>query len=802
MILYLFFLILSFLPLIEGEVFGLGRFLLLASCLPLTVYLYKCKCRVFTLKLTESKDHVNAGFLHVAFIVFLFFALLTTIFSPVFARSFNTLVLYFAYFIYFLSAQILAREKKALFKDLLAASILFPSLVLCFLSFYLLLFNQSPPFSSMNLIYANFGHNHLVDYLIFAFPLSFVLFIQEKQKIKKIFFLLLNLIFLIGFVLSFSRGGILMAILIIFLFEFISWKKFWGREKFNNSMAIAGRLLRFSVGLLLTLVLGLSTVGFYYLGEEKIRSLNSPLLRKALRQPPFSSRIEYWRQAVLAFKARPLLGWGLDNFRYLSKKYQKWPSSWSWYAHNHFLQMFVETGAFGGLSFLILIGLILKCILKNIFVFISKGMKKQRVNPLEIALGIGVLTSIIHSLFDYDWQFPSVFLLFWVVGGYLNKFQVQSSKFRVKAEKTPPRWPNGLLGGGGKIMLLVLGGIIFIIALLEFTSNIFLFLAAENKKNYQKTEDYYQKSINLWPFDLDNWQTVISYYRDRRQEGKILNLLTNFLKLEPLNHKNFELIGDYYEKRDLDKAFDYYQKAAELNPASSLDIYIKLINIWSKRQEKDPQKLFQILTKIEKIKGKNCLLKCLGFENEEKILNLLLQLIKLDDFNYLNNNQQARVYFWLAVLTTYQKDWEKDINWLKKAIELDKKEEYQSFLADLLLVKEIRAYFGQKDYKQVEKSAPQIMLKKQSHSFHEKFYLEEIYFFLGEIYFERNALDVAEQYWQEAIKINPWNDSSYLGLAKIYQQKNDLEQARKILEECIRENNWSQDCKKELGEYY
>ena len=130
MILYLFFLILSFLPLIEGEVFGLGRFLLLASCLPLTISFYRCKSSEFTSK-------------HVFFIVFLFFALLTTIFSPVFARSFNTLVLYFAYFIYFLSAQILAREKKAFFKDLLVASILFPSLVLCFLSFYLLLFNQS-----------------------------------------------------------------------------------------------------------------------------------------------------------------------------------------------------------------------------------------------------------------------------------------------------------------------------------------------------------------------------------------------------------------------------------------------------------------------------------------------------------------------------------------------------------------------------------------------------------------------------------------------------------------------------------
>lgn len=757
MILYLFFLILAFLPLVEGELLGIGRFLLLASCLSLTIYLYKSKFQGFTFK----------------FPLFLFFATLATIFSPVFSRSLNILLLYSAYFIYFLTAQVLAKKRGDTFKDLLVVSLLFPSLVLCFLSFYLLFSKEPPPFSTMNLIFANFGHNHLVDFLVFSYPLSLILFFKEQQRFKKILFLLLNLIFLSGFILSFSRGGILMSILIIILFEF----SFWKNRKQQNKGVRLSHLYNIGMGLLLILILGLGIVGYYYLGEEKIKNLNNPLLEKTLRQSPFSSRIEYWRQAALAFKEKPLLGWGLDNFRYLSKKYQKWPGAWSWYVHNHFFQMFVELGIFGGLSFLLLIGAILGS-------FFSKRWHQKTYPSMDWVLSLGLFVSAIHSFFDYDWQFPSVFLFFWVIAGYVNRSKVKSAKDYLVSKFT-----------------LYLGIILFVVAFFEFTGNLFLLSAFRNEEsgNYQKTENFYQKSISLWPFKLENWQAVIHYYKAQNQKEKALNLLNNLLVLEPINDKNYESIGDlFYEKKDLDKTIEYYQKATELNPASSESIYLKIIDIWPEKTEKNWPDFFQILTKIEEIKGKKCLLKCLGSENEEKILNLLLQLIKSDDFSQLNKSQQARVYFWLAVLTTHQRDWDQDIEFLEKAVILDGKEEYGQFLNDLFLIKKIEESFWNKDFDEVEQLSKIFIEKEKDHIFHQKFYLAEAIYFLGEIKSEKGKLREAEDYFKRSIEIDPWNDRPYLSLANIYENKNEKEKAKEILNECVKTNSWSKDCEERL----
>lgn len=766
MIIYIFFLILSFLPLIEGELLGVGRFIFLAFCLPLSIYLFKRKGRAFTFK---------AGPLIVIFSLFLFFATLATIFSPVFSRSLNTLVLYFAYFIYFLSSQVLVKEKKELFKELLVISILFPSLILCFLSFYFLIAKEPPPFAGMNLIFANFGHNHLVDFLIFAFPLALVLFFKEKKKNKKLLFLCLNLIFLTGFILSFSRGGILMAILEILLFILMLKKT----KKLTNREAAAYQLFSFFITLLLVLSLGVSIFGYYYFGKEKVKGLENFFLKKAFREPPISSRLDYYRQTILAFKERSIMGWGLDNFRYLSSKYQSEPNGWSWHSHNHFLQMFAETGIFGGIILLLLILSVIKRV---------RPWLGLDPNLIDIGLKIGLGVSIIHSLFDYDWQFSSVFLLFWTISGFLI---CHSRGSPVEGDKS----------GSGMIkiyraMFLFLGGIIFMIAIFEFTSNILLF-----KGNYEK-------SLKIWPFKLENWQAAANYYQKNNQLDKSLAILNKLIILEPISDRNyFSLAEIYKQKNQPDKAFTYYLEALKLNPKQE-NIYYELIDLWPLKKNKNWPEFFNLLERLETAKGPYCLLKCLGFSNEEKILNQLLQLIsrragspsgrKSDDFNQLNQLQQARVYYWLAMLTTYQKDWDQDIDFLQKAVTLDNKKDYRDFLNDLLLVKKIQASYESKNYTAVKNLSINLQKKEKNHIFHEKFYLDEIYYLLAEIAFTENNLIQAESYWIVAKTINPWGEKSYLKLAQLYKKIGNQDKEKTILTECSQADQWKDKCKAEL----
>jgi len=721
MVIYIFFIILSFLSLIEGEFIGFGRFIFLAFCLPLSIYLYKRKPLEFTL-------------LHTVFIVFLFFATLATFFSPVFGRSLSTLILYFAYFIYFLSAQVLAGEKRKLFRELLIISILFPSLILCFLSLYFLVFSQPPPFGSMNLLFANFGHSHVIDFLLFSFPVSLALFLRENNTKKKIFFGILNLIFLFSFISSFSRGGILMAIFITLVFLLVNKRRLF-------SLIFLTPLIYFLV---------LSTSGYYYFGEERIKSFRNFVLARTFRKPSVASRLDYWYQATIAFAQRPIFGWGLDNFRYVSKIYQKDYSSWSWYTHNHFLQMFSDTGILGGISFLIFIYLLLFSLVKRLKNSLPGSTNCTFDKSLNLALVTGLLASTIHSLFDYDWCFNSVFLFFLVIGGYLINLKMSPPN---GGERKLPRIYISML----KKAILFLGCLLFLIGILEFWGNLLLLsgVREREKGQDQMAEKYYLRSLAIWPYKLDNWQEVGAFYLKKGENEKAIAVLSKLVTYEPLADKNFDQLAKIYEIQGKnDSAVKNYLQVIKLNPFSD-ESYYKIIDLWQTLKEPNPQILFEVLRRLEKIKGPNCQLKCLEFVNEKKLENLLLQLIKDEKFNKLNAAQQARVFYWLAILTTYQKNWVQDIDFLNQAISLDKQKEYQDFLNNLILFQKIQADFDAKDYLNVKTTAKVFFPKIENHKFYEKFFLEEIYLILSKISFEEQDNKAASQYRQTAEQINP-----------------------------------------------
>lgn len=779
---YLLFLILSFLPLIEGEFLGISRFILLASCLPLSIYLIKRQGSAFNMKVRP---------LHIIFIIFLFFSTFSTILSPVPFRSFNTLILYFAYYIYFLMGQVLAEKSKESqafigIAKTLAMSILLPGLILCLLSFYFLISKQPPPFSSMNILYANFGHNHLVDYLIFSLPISLGLFFMQEQRLGKLFFLVINFILTLGFIFSFSRLGIFIAILEFILFIAL-WRKSYLTHDKNPSTVV-----RLSIVCLISMLalVGLVMIGgFYHLGPEKVSFLNNNILKKAIRDIPWSIRWDYIAQAWQGIKERPLLGWGLDNFRYVSAKFQSPGGGWSWYTHNHYLEMFTELGIIGGLPFLILIGLIILTAIRKVLTIAFRN----RSADIEITLIIGLLTSAIYSFFDYGWQFPSVFLVFWVIAGYLANLKCQNSNVKATCKMSKLHflvsWP-----------IAILGFILFAIGLLEFSSNIFFFqaLTAKAKEEPQQAEKLYQLSIKVWPFKLEKYQGLVKLYQEDKLDNKYLVLLNQLVKLEPLNDGNLKLLAKYYENKDTDKSINYYWQGILLNPVGNEASYYKLIDILANQKEKNLPQLYQLLEMLEKAKGKDCILKCLGFENEVKIENILLQMIKDEGFNQLTNIQQARVYYWLVVLTASKQDWLTNIDWLEKAVDLDTLMEYEMLLDDLTVVQRIDENYQNKKYQEIERLVPQIIFDNTKTSFYQKFYISDAYYFLAAALFDQGKLDKALEYWQQSLTINPWSDKAYLGLASYYQQIKDFDQKKQILQQCIEINSWSKECQKQL----
>ncbi|MBI5620172.1 O-antigen ligase family protein [Candidatus Gottesmanbacteria bacterium] len=190
----------------------------------------------------------------------------------------------------------------------------------------------------MNLLYANYGHNHLADLLLFVFPIAIGL-VEKKRGTASVGLLAF---FTIGMILTFARGA--WILLVVYLFFVVVRSK-------NATMKRAGL---FVVSAIIAAFLAVSLVSVSALAQST--GLVGQLVRQA-QKPTFfeDNRREYWRQAAEAIKERPFFGGGPGTFYLQSRRLQSAPNSWSWFAHSLPLQIAVETGLVGAGMFFFLI---------------------------------------------------------------------------------------------------------------------------------------------------------------------------------------------------------------------------------------------------------------------------------------------------------------------------------------------------------------------------------------------------------------------------------------------------------------
>lgn len=326
------------------------------------------------------------------FLASLVFAYLFTI-SP--SRSFVNLLLSLSYFLFFFLSLNLFNSKNL---KLLISGLIINSLTLSLVSFYYLLPDVKKPETVMNLVYSLYGHSHLADFLLLSLPLVIVFYLKKKTLLR---FLVLSFLFL-SFLLTFSRASFLVLSLTLF-FLFYQLKKF-NFQKFNPQVFLFFLIPVFWL-------LGIFASSLLYpipLGKPPKNWLE----RQAIKRVD-TKRLEYFHQALVIFKNHAITGSGPGTFYLGSLRYQKSPVSWSEYSHNHYLQTLSETGVLGFTSFSLLLAWLLKTNFKIV---------KREKNPYLIALYAGLLASTLHSFFDFDWQFPGIFIWFWVINAVILSF--------------------------------------------------------------------------------------------------------------------------------------------------------------------------------------------------------------------------------------------------------------------------------------------------------------------------------------------------------------------------------------------
>lgn len=745
-----FYLILLFLivfPFFEG--LGLNIFLLPGF------YLLS-----FFLCLSYYQKKIKLDFLLILNVIFLISVFISTIFSLDFTESLNKFFQYFALLIVFNFIRYSTEDKKTI-KLFLFILILLVSFSLCIRSFFYLIFPEFNNFQTLNLIVANYGHNHLINYLIFSFPLVVCSFLWSKKKISKILWLTAFLFLLVSIFFTFSRIGIILC-----FFELLLVIAFFAKKK---------RII-----FVLTGLAGIIFLFFIFLSTKSI------LYNKIFREFTFKQRINYWQQAISGIKENPLFGTGLGTFVYSSTKYQKSIGSWSAYAHNHFLEVAIETGIIGGLAFLILILTILK-----------KGYKisKESKDPLIIAFYIGVLFSSIHSLFDFDWNFFSISLTFWVLAGFILGWPNKNPEHK-KAIANP-----GLF----KITIVCLSFIIFIFSFLEGLSFYFLLkgLSEIDKKRTNESYKYFTLAVYIYPLNKKRFKEIGKKLYEAGEFNKSLFYLKDALLVKKNDWQLYKNLAQTSERlNDDNQAINFYKQAIELNPKGDIELYLNLTRIYQKKKEtkklnellenfffktkhvkefwpqndkaremfllsinyfvqEDPNTAFQILERMESTNDWE-MFEFFGWEGQRKILQILLDFDS-QDLSLLTDKQKAKYYFWLAGLTISDDDKESLLNkksWLEKAAFFDKENNYYlEFNKNISLLVEAQERIYWTDYQETIK-----VLEKTSFCLENKNPEELAFFekFMCAIYFDFLAQaqagigdKKAKDSWQKASEYNP-----------------------------------------------
>ena len=247
------------------------------------------------------------------------------------------------------------------------------------------------------------------------------MYLIHKGNKYSVYLKLNNVIQLVYFATMQSRGALLSLVLMIGFYSF-----------FINRGKLAKRFLIFIVSALLVSAtnIGLSYVTSIYIssGKATVLDLNkgqsyaetdSSVIKKTgelhLIETTPSGRTYIWKNAIKMGSAKPIFGYGVRNVPdYYTKYFSKFEIQNSLIGgnfHNILVTIFVSSGILGLVSFLLLLGYVIKRFLTYLIV------SKKNSEKLIMILFFGILFGqLFESQIMYSTNFINI--IFWLIIGY------------------------------------------------------------------------------------------------------------------------------------------------------------------------------------------------------------------------------------------------------------------------------------------------------------------------------------------------------------------------------------------------
>jgi len=386
--------------------------------------------------------------------------------------------------------------------------------------------------------HTDYWPNAWADLLLVSWPLALI-WVQKANRISDSLIRHAVLGLFAGFLfLSYSRGAIIAfagQTVLLIIFTLLN-----GRNELRAR--IKEYSFNFSIVVLTALVI--------FTGANLLRSRFFPV-QSLMDKVTFSAdegassaseRAQFWNQSLKLSLDHPLTGWGPYSFRFIQPSLQTSVRATSDHPHNVFLKTALESGWIAALVLAVLIASILA----------KSSLASVRISKSNSALlmAVAALGIIAHSMIDYNLQFVSVGLIFWLVLGFLA---------------SELNWKRSIILNKKLVLSLELTLAIFVLSLAIIETPAILITSAGRRNEAlgrsERALDWYSNALSQrFSRDLHLSRAKLLYDLKRYDEAK--NAVDNYIYVNEFDYRAYALLGDILRsKRSVDEALAAYDTA-------------------------------------------------------------------------------------------------------------------------------------------------------------------------------------------------------------------------------------------------
>lgn len=291
------------------------------------------------------------------------------------------------------------------------------------------------------------------------------------------------------------------------------------------------------------------------------------------RESSMALRFEHYNDALKIIRDYPIFGIGAGGWAALYKSYQviDYPTT---EVHNHYLQVWIDSGILGFLSFM---AIWITAIASFIWVRFNSNIDNQKIKKLRTAIMMPLIALLLHSAIDFNLSYGLVSIALFCL---LGSFSVTDRLLDDGAGNLYGLWKRRVVIKSyyQKIQLPLLIGLLVTALLIALLSTFFYSGGITAEKavqagkvgNLKSAEALFLEAAEYDPFEASNHLNLSRIYRissSPRLVPKALEHAALAVRLEPYNPLYLQEYGlAKLQFAELDEAFTYLNRAVDLRP--------------------------------------------------------------------------------------------------------------------------------------------------------------------------------------------------------------------------------------------